>query len=250
MLQIDIGSIQCNTGTPDGNGSLWYVTDMQGWDSPDLRSATQGPSSKHGVVITQAQLGGRTVVVTGVTKTTSEANFWTAYNSLLGQTGTLFSPIDFKVHETGQTKKLGVVRGGLPRLQIFPASFTWEITLMAADPLKYNDTADSHVMATATAYTWTQTGTFPTFYLVATTTGSGTVSLTESSSGMSVSSGSNSLPSGTVIDFRAQTVYSGSTDNYSKLTAASAFFGLNPGSVTVTRGGTAPLTLSVYPAWI
>ena len=250
MLQVDIGAIQMNTGTPDANGSLWYVTDIQGWDSPDLRSNTIGPSSKHGVVISQAMLGGRTMVISGVTKTTSEANFWDAYNSLLGQTSTLFTPITMKVYESTGTKTIGVVRGGLPRLQIFPGSIVWQITMMAPDPLKYSDTVHTEAMPTAAAHTWTNDGTFPTFNLVATTTGAGTVSLTESSSGMVVSSGSSSLPSGTVIDFRKQTVVSGSTDLYAQLTPSSAFFGLNPGSVTVTRGGTAPLNLAVYPAWI
>ena len=250
MLRVDIGALQMNTGTPDANGSLWYVTDIQGWDSPDLRSNTIGPSSKQGVVISQAMLGGRTMIISGVTKTNSEADFWDAYNSLLGETSTLFTPITMKVYEATGTKQIGVVRGGLPRLQIFPGSIQWQITMMAPDPLKYADTAVTQAMPTATGYTWTNDGTFPTFNIVATTTGAGTVSLTESSSGMSVSSGSDSLPSGTVIDFRAQTVYSGTTDNYAMLTPASAFFGLNPGSVTVTRGGTAPLNFVVRPAWI
>lgn len=135
---VTLNSQTFNTGTADGNGSLWFVTDLEGWDSPPLRQSFGNPTSRHGSVILESMLDHRPLTMIGVCKATTEAFMWTAYNSLTGDINALVTPVDLIVYES-VPKKVSVVRGGQIRLNTLSMMiFSFEIPLIAPDPLKYS----------------------------------------------------------------------------------------------------------------
>lgn len=137
-LKITLGDFDFNTDIADSSGSFWYITAMEGWDSPALRQSFGQPTSRHGGVLLESLMDTRALTLTGVCKATSESAFWTAYNGLLGRTNNLVVPVDLIVYET-VPKKCGVIRGGQVRIDIIGGSaFTFEIPLIAPDPLKYS----------------------------------------------------------------------------------------------------------------
>lgn len=249
-IRVDLGSQAFNTQVADANGSLYYVTEIDGWDSPAQRQSFQGPASRHGSVILESLLDQRAVTLKGIVKATSETAFWISYNYMLGLVNNLYAPILLKMLENPTTKRLSVIRGGAVR-QTFVGvgSFEFEIPLIAIDPLKYNDTATTTALAAAGTVALTNTGTFGT-YPVVTLTAAGTVVLNNTTYAQTLTTGTDSLPSGTVVDFSARTVLSGSSNLYTTLDAGSVFWALQPGSNTITNTGTAPVSVTYRDAWI
>lgn len=248
-MRIDLHTQAFNTLVADANGTHWMVTGMEGWDSPGQRQSTAPPTSRHGAVILESMLDTRAITLRGVVKATGEGNFWAAYNALLGLVNNLTVPRVMKVHET-PVKRISVIRGGAPRLaHVGVGSFTFEIPLLALDPLKYADVAKS--AAISGTLTLTNDGTFdsePIFTL----TGAGTFSVTNTtrSAYAKVSSGSKSLPSGTVIDFNKRSVMLNGVSYFSSLEPNAVFWSLAPGANSIKSEGSAPLSYTFRDAYI
>lgn len=137
MIAVTLNGVGMNTNNPDVDGALWYVTDMQGWDSPEIRQNRLDPDLVDGTKITQSRWGARVVSLTGVCKTTSETDFWIAYNKIT-VLATPFADVTLAVFEGNTAKMLDVrlatpakiaIRGGL--------AFDWSLTLIAENPHKY-----------------------------------------------------------------------------------------------------------------
>lgn len=248
-MRIDLYDLQFNTMAPDADGASWYITDLEGWDTPNFRYSSQGPSSRHGVVILEHMMSERVLLLRGVVKAPAEPQFWTAYNKLLGQVNNLLEPRTLKVYET-TPKECYVVRGGPPRLRFSGVgSFTFEVALTAMDPLKYTSTAKTGTLTNNILLN--NAGTFST-YPVITTTSVGTVFLDNLADPNydAFSTGSNDLPSGTVIDFQKRTVVNGTSNYFQSLAPSSVFWALLPGSNQIQSTGTAGLSYSFRDAWI
>lgn len=251
-MRIDLGNIAFNNNTPDANGTLWYVGALEGWDAPNLQQDVSNATSRHGGVLSSSLLGTRSIVLGGIVKATNEANFWAAYNQILGQTNNLNNPILLKVHEGATVKRVSVIRGGLPRLAFRGVgSFTFEIPLLALDPLKYSDTERSVSLATGAVTTnILNDGNFETLMRF-TTTAIGTVFLTNNTISATTTWESRvNLRNGTAVDFNKRTVVSDTGDNYSRVASYSVWFALQPGVNQISKSGTASLQIYSRDAWI
>ena len=137
-MRLTLNGLDFNTNTADANGALWYITEMEGWDSPALRQSFGTATSRHGEVLLESMMSSRAVILRGVCKAVSESAFWVAYNDLLGLTNNLVVNADLVVYET-TAKKIGVIRGGNVKITfVGVGAFTFEIPLTANDPLKYS----------------------------------------------------------------------------------------------------------------
>lgn len=249
-MRIDLGDLSFNTLVADGNGTHWIITHpdgLEGWDSPSLRQSFQDPAIKHGTVLTESLLGSRSLILRGIVKAPSEAAYWVAYNDLLGQVNNLITDIDLVVHEP-TPKQMGVLRGGQPRVRpIGVGAFDFEVPLLARDPLKYSTTEQQVAVGASSTVTCTNAGNFTTGPRV-TTTSSGTVVLQNNRTGQRITT--ESLPSGTVLDFAARTVYTGSTNRYTSLTPDSVWWELQPGANNIQNTGSASVSVVYRAAWL
>jgi hypothetical protein len=245
-LRVDLGSIQMNTDVADANGTKWYVQDIEGWSSPAIRQSIVAPTSRHGGVITEGMLDARAVILRGLFKAPSEATFWTAYNDINAAVVNLFTASTvMKVYET-TTKRLSVVRGGEVRINFVGlGAGEFEVPLLAPDPLKYSDTLNG---PTALAATITNAGNFFSLPII-TLTGGGSYTITNTTQGASASLIVVGAPAGTIIDFNARTVLSGSTDYYSIVDPLTVWWELLPGANIITKSGGAA-TISWRDAWL
>lgn len=243
-MRVDIGALVLNTGTPDAIGSQWYLTGLEGWDAPAQRLSTGEATSKHGGILLESMYGPRAITVRGLCKADTEAHYWDSYNYLLGLISNPSTQVAFSVFELPTTKRVSVIRGGQPKIDLGAgiSTFTFEVPLLALDPLKYGTT-----LHTVTAGTITNAGTAESFP-VATLTAGGNLSLTNSTYGRTVST-VTSLASGAVADFGRRTVYEGSVNRYQYVNPASVWWGLLPGANTVSNGGAAA-NIAYYDAWI
>lgn len=249
-MRIDLDALVFNLGTPDANGTYWYITEMDGWDGPSLRQSFQGATTKHGGVLVESLLDTRAVTLKGVAKSTTESIFWSAYNYLLGITNNLVFDRNLVVYESPTAKRLGVIRAGAPRISfVGVGAFDFEIPLIARNPLKYLVTADSMAYSVGQTSPLTNAGTFDTAPVV-TTTSAGTVIIRNNTTGQKFSTGNVSLPAGTVIDMGARTIYSGTTNLYNALTTTSVWWALRPGINQVYNYGTASVSVAFNSAWI
>lgn len=136
-MRIDLGTLSFNTGTADANGTFWYATEMDGWDSEDVRIQTFEPDLQQGVVITTLLKAPRALTITGVSKSPSENAFWTAYNGLDSVLPISMTSVAFKVYESTGTKQVMVHRAGRIRKRfVGVGAFEFEIPMIAPSPDK------------------------------------------------------------------------------------------------------------------
>lgn len=246
-MKVVLGGIEMSTGVPDENGALWYVTEWDGWDSPGLRQSFLDPSGQHGQVVTEALLSSRSVTLTGVCKAPSEAAFWASYNRLLAATAGLGVEFDLVVSEDVD-KRLGVVRGGPVRNKIVGlGSFEWEVSLIAPDPLKYAVAEKSFPVSAGGSLDLVNAGTFTTFPII---TAVGAVSVENFTSGLTMTTGSNTVPPYTQFDTRRRTVYSGTINNYGKIAPNNVWWGLLPGTNEIRNHGASAVDVTYHDAWL
>lgn len=136
MIVVTVNGLSMNSNTPDSNGSLWYVTGMDGWESPQLRQQTMDPDLLPGTIVTHSRWGGRIVMLQGICKASSAAGFWASYNRIQ----TLVTPegnVMMSVMEN-TLKRLDVRLQTPAKIKILGGSaFEWSLTLLAENPDKY-----------------------------------------------------------------------------------------------------------------
>lgn len=247
-IRIDLGSIQFNTDVADGNGIKWYVTEIDGWDAPDVSNTLAQATQRHGGIPVSGLFQARSVIIRGVFKAPGETTFWTAFDALNTAISNLFTATNMLVQET-VLKRLGVIRGGRVRIRFNGAgSGVFEIPLLAPDPFKYSDVE----VSTALPATITNDGNFES-WPVLTVTGAGSnakVTNTTQGAGAILDFGTNVLPVGTVIDLKKRTVLSGEVDNYSFVQPGSVWWSLLSGANVITVSGTAVFSLAHRHVWI
>lgn len=241
MIRVDLASIQMNTGVADGNAALWYVTEIEGWDSPAMRQSVSNPTSRHGGVIAESLYGPRSVVLKGLCKAPNESAFWLSYNNLLAAVGNPAVDVFLVVYET-TSKRLSVRRGGEPRLTfIGKGSFAFEVPLIAMNPVKLSTTESSAPVGSVT-----NNGNFNTFPIIVTTS-TGKPSFSNPTFGAgAVLHFTQSIASGTSIDFSKRTV---EPSGYEWVVPSSTWWELVPGINSLSISG---VTATIYyrDAWI
>lgn len=250
MTTMTLGAITFNNGVPDANGALWYVSEWEGWDSPNLRQSFVEPTSRHGSVLSESLLGVRALSIQGICKAPTESAFWASYNRLLGVAANLKTPTTFTVQED-VLKTLYVVRSGEVRNRFKGVNaFEFEVPLSAPDPLKYGNAVGPVAIGASGSQVLTNAGTFSSWNLVVTATSSGTIDLTNNLTGQTLTTSGTSVDSGTVYDFNARTAYSGNVNRYFQLAANSQWWGLGSGANTIQNNGTAPVSITYRSAWV
>jgi hypothetical protein len=107
-IQVTCGGITFN-GSADGNGTFWKVQSVDGWEGATPRQTFHPKLGASGEVIGEANLGPRAVTLTGNVMATSQANAWTAFNSLVTASDNAVSAsTTLTVAESGGSKSLTV----------------------------------------------------------------------------------------------------------------------------------------------
>lgn len=246
-VQIDLGDIECNTGTPV-DGVLWTCGWPEGWDSAEQEGGSLKPTGRDGGAGLANWWKARQLVVNGRCKASTEAQAWAAFNLVVSGLPGIRGEMDVVVHET-TAKGLTVVQHGNPRANprgiTADRSFTWQLSLRADNPNKTALTATTTSLAASASATLTNNGTTAA-YPVITTTSSGTVDLVIGGRHFTTAS----VVSGVVIDMWARTLVDGSGDPiYAAKTPESEWLALPVGGTSVTNSGTAALSISFYDTY-
>lgn len=242
---VNINSIIANNDIADGNGSLWYVLDQTGWDSPRVRQSSLDIPSKHGQVTTEGLYGSRDIQVTGLCKAISEAAFYTSWYHLTAETNFLKRTTFVYSVEEDVTRRCNVIRNGQIRMRhIGVNSFDFDLLMRADDPFKYSNALNSEAFVASVPEALTNAGNARTYPII-TLNGTGTPTIT---AGALTFTASGSIPSGAVIDMKNQTVLSGTTSYFDKFDPTSEWLFLEPGSNTVESD--VPMTVTWRDAWV
>lgn len=132
-LRIDLGSVPL--GSVDSSGVAWRLMELQGWDSPEVRSEMQQREADHGAWASPVYLGERPITAAGVIEAADRAGLDDAMERLraaVGLTDTLMV-----VWES--TPKQSVVRrsGKLVMQYVTDRIASYSLMVTAPDPRRY-----------------------------------------------------------------------------------------------------------------
>lgn len=247
MTVYHLNDIDFNDNAADANGSYWYITeDIDGWDSPETRTQIRDRPGSHGAVTVEGFHGPRNLRVHGLCKAASANAYHVSRNYLQSQTNylnrlntTIFSGEE-DVH-----RQISVVRSAAVRMRLVGVqAFEFDISLRADDPFKYSVTLHSEGLVGGVGEAIPNAGSVLT-YPVITLNATGTPVI---SAGALEWRGTASIPSGTVIDMKRQTVMNGSTDHFPSFDLTSDWLWLGVGNTTVESNLAA--TIEWRDAWL
>lgn len=166
-IRADLGPI--SLGAVDSSGVAWFLQEMQGWDSPEVRADLQQREGDHGAWAGPVYLGERPITLAGTVVAQDRAALDIAREQLLAAVSLTDTPL--VVYEA-QAKQSMVHRSGKPLwAYVTDRLATYSVLVTAQDPRRYEATAQSG--ATSLPST---TGGRPTPYTVPYTLTSTTVS--------------------------------------------------------------------------
>ena len=247
--RVDLFGVECNTGVADANGVVWNVEKLPGWSSPILVSERALVTGRAGRTLLREGHDERIIEVHGSVEAPDNDAAWLAYEQLsimpaIGTSGEVIVYHDIP-------KKAVVRQGEAPRAdEPLNGVFQFLLTLTAFNPCyKLAVTQKSQTVAAGATESLTNDGTAPA-QLVVTTTSSGTVWLTENTSGQALKSKA-SMASGTILDSSRRRVFSsGGVYLRGVMDPTSEWLSIPRNStVTVTNSGTAPLTVTWYDTY-
>lgn len=242
---IHIGDITLNDNIADANGSKWYVTEMDGWDSPEVRAGTLSRPGQHGEVPVEGQYNARYINVKGLCKATSEAAFYESWYYMNAQTNYLGRRRFYFSVEEDVRRQCAVSRAGKLRMQhIGVGAFNFDLMLRADDPRKYSYIEKTEAFNAGVGEVLVNDGIASTYPRI-TLNGTGTPTIT---AGVLTWVASGSIPSGTVIDMLTMTVLNGSTSYFDSVDLSSDWLFLEPGNTTVQSN--VPMTVAWRDAWL
>lgn len=133
-LQASLGSV--NLGAVDTGGVAWYLQNLDGWDSPDIRAEFTEREGDHGAWASPVYLGARPLTLGGTIVAPSQALLEDAMNQLRVAAG--LADTTLTVWET-TPKQATVRRSGKPLMQyITDTRATYSVMVTAADPRRYS----------------------------------------------------------------------------------------------------------------
>lgn len=134
---VDLGVLQFNQ-EPDSNGVEWWLEDLSGWDSPQLREDLDDRPLAHGAHRGTSYYGARELTLSGhLVSAYGAAARDAAVEELVFVTDLTDVDALLVVHEL-PGKQVSVRRSGRPRLEVLsPFAARFEVDLTAADPRKY-----------------------------------------------------------------------------------------------------------------
>lgn len=245
---LTLGSLPTfNDGTPDSNGVEWWVEELTGWDSPDLREDTSPRGFRHGLIRGTSYYGGRPLGLRGALVGTGDiADLRAAVAALAKATDLTSSDATLTVLES-PSKQCAVRRSG--RLAInwdSPSLARFDLALLAVDPRKYATSTTTVGVGNGSTVTGTVSGDFDTPTVITLTPAVLNMTLTETVSGQTLTVASNTA---VVINAADDTVRVSGALAWNRLTAGD-FITLRGGDSYsfTTSGGTASIVYRA--AWI
>lgn len=158
MIQIDIAdnagtSISFNTGTADGSGNKWWITQLDGWDLADPRQKFLDKVQDHGQVVGESFAGARALTVSGIVQSPNNTQWWASQYQLKAiLTADLTSTVNFGKITVWEDPVTPLGRyalfkiAGRPKFKLFPGNWQFGIPLTCPDPHLYKtDGSDAGV---------------------------------------------------------------------------------------------------------
>lgn len=234
---VDLGALSFNQ-EPDANGVEWWLEELTGWDSPNLREDLDDRPLAHGAYRGASYYGARELTLSGHLASDHGSDALGAAMELLAFETDLTEQDAFLVVHEATAKQLAVRRAGTPRMAfIGEHTVRFEVDVTAADPRKYGLVERNVTLSGGESDSAPNTGNFRSGApLLITFTGAGTLLV----------GGRPVIALGPVdIDTLEGTALVGGATAYARLGAGSTFPQLparastplsfsGPGSVTVT----------------
>lgn len=138
-LQATLGTLRL--GAVDASGVAWFLQNVEGWDSPEVRAEFQEREADHGSWASPVYLGSRPITLSG----TVEAQSRTALQAAMEQLYVAASLSDTTLTVWESPAKQAVVRrSGKPLVQyVSDRVATYSVMVTAADPRRYGSTLQS-----------------------------------------------------------------------------------------------------------
>lgn len=246
---VTLGSITLGNDVADANGAIWHVSEIDGWDAPDLRATVLSLAGEDREAMGPVLYKGRALSLKGTCVTPTDAAFWASRTALATATLLTTSSGLLTVAET-TTKKISVYRAG--RVLMRPLGglrgFEFEVPLMAPDPRILANTATT-ITAAGTA---TNTGNFKASpVLTVTGSAAGPIVIANTTAGKTVTI-STSVPAAQllVVDFKARTILLNGVNRYDLVASTPQWFDIAPGNNTITYSGGGTIALTWNDSWI
>ncbi|MEV6696220.1 hypothetical protein AB0M68_03530 [Streptomyces sp. NPDC051453] len=135
-LQVDLGPIPL--GSVDSAGVAWRLQELQGWDSPEIRSEVQQREAGHGAWSAPVYLGERPISAAGVIDAPDRASLDDAMERL--RTAVALTDTLLVVQES-TPKQCQVRRSGKLVMQyVSDRIASYSLLVTAADPRRYDTT--------------------------------------------------------------------------------------------------------------
>lgn len=139
---VELNGIIFNNNIADANGFKWWLTEIDGWDSPPVNLQLQDQLPADGAAYTGGNYGSRAITLKGMARGSSGADSYNAMNDLNDRTNLVRGSTQLLVREPNIPKYTQVFRAGANRLTIHPGQIDFEIPLTAPDPRKFTYTTD------------------------------------------------------------------------------------------------------------
>ena len=239
---VTIGSFVSDQDVP---GDFRLTTMVDGWGSPARRMSTEVRTGRHGVTIAGQLYAERTIVHEGLV----ECSTAVAANDIANELAALAPGVayDYVVsHEALSPLACSVdVAVGANPEWIDDRSFTYSLTLVAADPFKRALSARTTAVGAGSSVPLTNDGTAAAHMLVTLTSG-GTVVLT--AGGVTLTT--DALPAGAVIDTASTSVTADDGTDLMHLVAMPPLMPMLPaGGGSGAQAGTAALSIETFDTY-
>jgi hypothetical protein len=251
---------------PDGDGNVWIVQDIGGWDSADVRTNSFDDVGRDGIFYTMVEHQSRTLTLQGglCVSPTEEARF-AARNALSSALNLTENDLGYLHVWEDIERQVGVYKATAHTAQnMWPGDFagsiigsdlwpwTFQAQLTAPDPWKNSVVGDGPLTLSGTTEV-TPGGTYQTWPVYHITGGSNGDFLTVNGvTVMSLTSAYGPVPADMTVDFLAQTCIDSLGNNQFQVLSTMIWQPLPAAteSALAYHGGAATVTVTVYDAWI
>lgn len=246
---VTLGSITLGNDVADANGAIWHVSEIDGWDSPELRATVLALTGEDRAAVGPILYGPRALSLRGTAATPTDASFWASRTKLATATAITTTSGTLTVAETA-TKKITVYRAA--RVLMRPLGglhgFEFDVPLVAPDPRILANAATT-ITPGGTATNTGNIGAYPT--LTVTGAAAGPIVIANTTAGRSVSI-TTAVPGGQqlVVDFRARTILLNGVNHYDLVTTTPQWWTVAPGANTITYSGGGTPSLAWNDSWI
>jgi hypothetical protein len=169
MIPVIWDGLSLNTGYDPARGLTLVIEDVAGWrDSPPLNGNDIDRALSDGAAYGPKVLGARQVVLQGAVLTDGDPADLPPFRDLLAGKASARQPAVLQIGDLAGRLQQATVRadsGAFLWTDLAPKCFRWQVTLTAADPLRYDATVQQLVLSNAAGGAgWTYARRYPRSY--------------------------------------------------------------------------------------